>query len=284
MATMKIGFLMLRHPQGSPSPVTQDVIRLLAEWGARVDVIFPEERVIRLAQVRAEHDLYILKARTEMALGTAGALHAAGAAILNPYPVSSLLRDKIASSRVLQAAGVPIPESFVTAHPDQLIPLLAEGPLVIKPYRGAGVRGTHVVWDADELDDIPTNQGPIFAQRFVGGQARVRKIYCIGGQVFGVEKVYPARTYEEKVGLPFTITPKLKDIALRCGKAFGIDVFSLDVLGSDENPYVVETHSFPGFKGVPDAALRLADYIYFACQRVLRGEPLLPGAAPDDVA
>jgi ribosomal protein S6--L-glutamate ligase len=273
---MRIGVLMLRHPQESVSPVNREVIRLLTEWGARVDVVYPEERAIRLAAITPEHDLYVLKSRTEMALGLAGALHAAGAAILNPYPVASLLRDKITSSRVLQAAGVPVPETFVTAHPDQLIPLLADGPLAIKPYRGGGARGIHVVWDADELDDIPTNQGPIFAQRFVESMGHVRKVYCIGGHLFGVERGLPARVYEEKIGRPFTSTPELREIAVRCGKAFGIDVFGLDVLGDDRNPCVVEMHGFPGFKGVPDAALRLADHIYYACQRVLRGEPFLP--------
>ncbi len=33
---------------------------------------------------------------------------------------------------------------------------------------------------------------------------------------------------------------------------------------SKGHPYVVDLSSFPGFKGVPDAALRLADYIYAA--------------------
>ena len=33
---------------------------------------------------------------------------------------------------------------------------------------------------------------------------------------------------------------------------------------SDDRPYVVDVNPFPGFKGVPEAALRLADYVYAA--------------------
>jgi hypothetical protein len=44
---------------------------------------------------------------------------------------------------------------------------------------------------------------------------------------------------------------------------------------NEDRPYVVDMSSFPGFKGVPEAALRLADYIYTAGQRALRSEALL---------
>jgi Glutathione synthase/Ribosomal protein S6 modification enzyme (glutaminyl transferase) len=255
----------------------REVVSHLLEWGVAVDLIYPEEQLTKLAGVRVEHDLYVLKSGTDLALSLAGALHAVGANILNPYPVAAIMRDKIIVTQILQSAGIPMPDTYVTAHPEQLAPLLDGGPLVLKPYRGSQGRGVRVVWDADELDDIPTNQGgPVFAQRYQKPQGLDRKIYCIGEQVFGVERVWPAQTYEEKIGKPFTITPELYDIALCCGWAFGLELYGLDVIISDDQPYVVDVNGFPGFKGVPDAALRLADYIYAACQRVLRGESMLP--------
>jgi len=273
---VRIGFLMLRYPPTRMSNILPEVVRLLSEWGAKVDVIYPEEQLVDLSKVRVEHDLYILKAKTELALSLAGVLHAAGAAFLNPYPVSMTLHDKIMTFHVLQAAGLPTPETYVASHPDQLTPLLDEGPLVVKPYNGSDGKGVRVVWDADELHDAPSNQEPLFAQRYYEPQGRDRKIYCIGGQIFGVKRVWPARTYEQKLGEPFTITPELHNISLRCGRAFGIDLYGLDIIENNGKPYVVDVSSFPGFKGVPDAALRLADYIYSAGQRVLNGEPLLP--------
>ncbi|MFQ5776778.1 MAG: RimK family alpha-L-glutamate ligase [Terriglobia bacterium] len=254
-----------------------EVVRLLSEWGAKVDVLYMEEQFIDLGKIRPEYDLYILKAKTDLAFSIAGALHAAGAAILNPYPVSAVLRDKITTFQILQAAGVPTPETYVTAHPDQLSPLLDQGPLVVKPYRGSQGKGVRVIWDIDELNDLPYDREPIFAQRYYEPQGRDRKMYCIGGQVLGVKRVWPARSYEEKLGEAFPITSELRQIALACGRAFGIDLYGLDIIiDSNGKPYVVDVSSFPGFKGVPDAALRLADYIYAVAQRVLRGEPWLP--------
>jgi ribosomal protein S6--L-glutamate ligase len=186
-----------------------------------------------------------------------------------------MLRDKIVASRVLQEAKVPYPETYITGRPSQLASLLDKGPLVVKPYRGSEGRGVRVVWDADELGEIPTNQGPIFAQRYYKPQGLDHKIYCIDGQIFGVKRVWPVRSYEDKMGRPFTITPELREIALRCGEAFGIDLYGVDIIMNEDRPYVVDMSSFPGFKGVPEAALRLADYIYTAGQRALRSEALL---------
>lgn len=278
---MKIGMLMLRHSPTRISPIMPVVVQLLKTWGCEVDIIYPEERVTPLSEIRAEHDLYILKSGTELALSLAGALHAVGARILNPYPVAATMRDKIASMRVLEAAGVPVPETYVTSHSRRLASLLDAGPLVLKPYRGSQGRGVHVVWDADELDDVPNDEGPVFAQRYHKPEGEDHKIYVIGDQVFGVKRIFPAKTYDEKVGKPFTITSEFREIAIRCGRAFGVELFGFDVVMSEGRPYVVDIQSFPGFKGVPDAALRLADYIYAVAQRAVNGEPFLGAALPD---
>ncbi len=264
---MRVAFIMLRHPRSRVSPVMPEVTDLLREWGVEVSLIHPEEDLIHLRQVRVEHDLYVLKSGTELALSFAGLLDAMDAAIINPYRVTARCRDKIVATRMLQAAGVPVPETFLSVHPAQLAPLLDTGPLVVKPHRGSKGRGVHVVWDADELHDVATGDGPVFAQRYHEPKGRDRKLYCIGGQLFGVKRVWPVRTYQQKLGEPFTVTPELRDIAVRCAAGFGMELFGLDIIESDGQPYVVDINPFPGFKGVPDAALRLADYIYAAGDR-----------------
>jgi ribosomal protein S6--L-glutamate ligase len=277
---MKIGMLMARHPRSKVSPIMPDVVELLDEWGAEVETLRLDDELTALSDLHVEHDLYVLKSGSELALSIAGALHAAGATILNPFPVALACRDKVIATRMLQSAGVPTPETYVAAQVGELSPLLDDGPLVVKPYRGTNGVGVHMVWDPDQLDDVAQGR-VIFAQRYHQPEGRDRKIYVIGGQVFGVKRVWPARTYEEKLGEPFNINDELREIALACGRAFGIELYGLDIIVSHGRPYVVDISSFPGFKGVPDAGLRLADYIYAAAERVLRGEPPIPAAVAE---
>src|SRR3989454_10788025 len=108
-------------------------------------------RVIDLSTVRVEHDLYVLKQISGIPMSLAGALHAQGAAIVNPYPVTVALRDKVIAARILEAAGAPMPATYVVSHPELLMPLLARGPLVVKPYDGTCGLGVRVVRNEAEL-------------------------------------------------------------------------------------------------------------------------------------
>jgi 3'-phosphoadenosine 5'-phosphosulfate (PAPS) 3'-phosphatase/glutathione synthase/RimK-type ligase-like ATP-grasp enzyme len=269
---MRICMLMAKHPPERKSPIMPAVLALLRARGAEVDVLHPDDELVDLADVRVEHDLYVLKSGGDAALSLAGALHAQGAAVLNPYPVAAALRDKVVSTRILQRAGVPVPDSWVTKDPASLAPLLEAGPLITKPYRGSQGRGVRVVRTAAELADAePPDGGLILAQRYHPPDGEDRKIYCIGGRVFGVSRVWPPRTYEDKLGRPFPISSELADVARRCGDAFGVELFGVDVVVSGGVPFVVDMQGFPGFKGVPDAAEHLAAAILGAARRASHG-------------
>lgn len=250
------------------------VVQALADSGAIVDIIHPVERAVDLSGLRIEHDLYVLRHTSSLSLSLAGALHQLGAAIVNPYPVSAALRDKVVATRTLQAAGVLTPATYIASHPDQLRPLLDAGALVIKPYQGSGGHHVAVVRTEAELAAVDCGRDPVFAQSYHPSDGRDRKIYAIGGRLFGVKKVFPRRTEEEKQGEPFTVTPQLRDIAERCGRAFGIDLYGVDIVESEGTPYVVDMCSIPGFKGVPDAVRLLTEYFHAAAERAASGEVL----------
>jgi ribosomal protein S6--L-glutamate ligase len=273
MKRLRIGFLLPRYNYPSTSHMVT-VIRILAERGVVADVIHPSEGPVDVSTVRVEHDLYVLKRTGGLALSLAGALHAQGATIVNPYPVTLALRDRIVTFRMLQSAGVPTPDTYVASHPDRLTPLLDGGPLVVKPYQGGDGFGVRIVSSVADLQAVATGKEPVFAQRYHPPQGPDRKIYSIGGQLFGVKKVYPPKTEAEKHGESFTPTPELCEIAWRCGRAFGIDLFGVDVIESEGKPYAVDVSSIPGFKGVPDAPSHLAAYLYRAAERAAQAQPL----------
>jgi ribosomal protein S6--L-glutamate ligase len=267
---MRIGLILVRHPDERESPIMPEVARLLSAHGADVDSLYPDEELADLGRLGVQHDLYVLKSGTETALSLAGALHESGATILNPYPVAAACRDKVLTTHALRAAGVPLPDTYVAARPEQLEPLLEQGPLVVKPSRGSQGRGVRVVRTAADLLGVEAGGQPLLAQRYKESKGRDRKLYRIGERVFGVKRTWPARTYEEKLGEPFPVSDELREIVWRCGAAFDIDLYGVDVIESDR-PYVVDMSSFPGFKGVPGAAPLLADYIYDVGRRALEG-------------
>ena len=263
---MRIAFLLFRHPPGRASPIMPEVVRRLARHGAQVAVIHPEEQLNDLGALRVEHDLYVLKSGSEVALSLAGALDALGARIVNSHAVSVKCRDKIVATRILQSAGVPVPDTYVAQDAAALEPLLEGGPIVVKPYRGSQGRGVRVVRAAHELGG--PGDAPVLAQRYHEPDGRDHKLYVIGGYVFGVNRVWPVGSYRDKLGEPFAVATEIRDIALRCGRAFGMVLYGLDIILSGGRPYVVDISSFPGFKGVPDAAARLADHLYAAARRM----------------
>ena len=278
--TVRIGLLMPHYSSRSHSywPL---VAQAVAEAGAVVDVVHPPRGALDLATLGVNHDLYVLRKLSGLALSLAGALHELGAAILNPYPASAAVRDKIVASRVLQEAGIPTPATYVASDPQELLAHLDEGPLIVKPYLGAGGHHVQVVRTADELAAVPVNRRePVFAQRYHPPEGRDRKIYAIGTELFGVKKIFPRRTDADKLGEPFDVGAELADIARRCGQAFGLELYGIDIIESGGRPYGVDVASAPGYKGVPDAPRLLADYIYAAAERAAQGQPAPSPLAP----
>ena len=75
----------------------------------------------------------------------------------------------------------------------------------------------------------------------------------------------------------------MRAIALRCGQVCGLGLYGLDVVESQCGPVVVDVNYFPGYKGVPDVAPRIADYIdqYARGHYGLRWPALEPDHAMD---
>lgn len=259
--SLRIAFLLVRHPARRRRPIIPEVIRLLTERDVVVDRVYPDEEPAPWTGV--EHDLYVLKAKTEAALRLAESLHARGAATLNPYPVTALCRDKIATARTLAAAGILMPPTYVERDPMRFAPHLERGPLILKPYRGSQGRGVQVVLNVDALSAVPAGE-PLMAQRYLRPDGRDHKIYRIASDCFCVRRTWPTRTYADKLGEPAELDASLLELTLRCGTALGIDLYGVDVIFHRGSPYVVDISSFPGFKGVPDAAAKLAEYIHAA--------------------
>ena len=115
----------------------------------------------------------------------------------------------------------------------------------------------------------------MLVQQFIAGTGEDLKVYVVGEKVFAVRKPFSATSFGVP-GVPCAVSSLVRDIALRCGRAFGLGLYGVDIIESAAGPVVVDLNYFPGYKGVPDAAALIAGYIEdYAC-----GRTTLPDTLP----
>jgi ribosomal protein S6--L-glutamate ligase len=257
---VRLNFIVVRRVPPVPSAVLLEVFDILERRGFQVESGIPEESVARPDRLRIEHDLYILKSHTELALSVAGVFETLGARLLNPYPSCITTQDKIVASRRLRAAGVPVPRCWITGDLALLAPIAEETPLIVKPHRGHRGAGISVVRNPGELAELQLPDGPVLIQEHVAGSGEDVKVYVVGEDVFAVRKHFSPTSFT-RPGRSCAVSPELREIALACGRTLGLGLYGLDALETDEGPIVVDVNYFPGYKGVSGVAPLIADYI-----------------------
>jgi ribosomal protein S6--L-glutamate ligase len=251
---MRLHFI--RSPKAR-SAVLEELYVLLTERGFEVTEGVPDRAALDL-DMAPQHDLYILKARTELPVSIAGVLHRRGARVLNPHPSCVVVLNKIVATAMMRDAGIPTPRSWAAADPSLLSSIA--GPVIIKPFNGIHSQNITVVRNPAELERVRAQNGPLLVQEFVEGCAERLKVHCVGEQVFATRKPFSLGGAHVP-GEPCPVSDELRDLALRCGALFGMGLYGLDVLVPRGGPVVVDVNSFPGYGGLPGIAKVIADYI-----------------------
>jgi ribosomal protein S6--L-glutamate ligase len=133
-----------------------------------------------------------------------------------------------------------------------------------------------------ELERVPAPAVPVLVQEYVEGPGEDLKLYVVGNEVFAVRKPFSPTSFAVP-GRPSSASGELCAIARRCGELFGLGLYGLDVVESVDGPVVVDLNYFPGYKGVPDVAGRIAAYVerYALGREELELEGLAPGAVAE---
>src|SRR3954465_9557035 len=283
---MRIRFLLARRVPDGPSQIVLAASKILSGLGFEVESIIAEEVVQQPERLgrggeralpatgegrRPEHpiDLWLLKSYTPLSMAMAGVLHSAGAKVLNPYPACIAARNKILAAQVLDAHGIPTPRSWITGNLALLAPLVREMPVVVKPAMGWLGEGVRIVRSEAELLALPAFNEPVLAQEFAPGPGEDLRVYVAGGdlrgagagaRVFAPRKPFSSTSYSVP-GVEVAVTEEIRRLALRCGEAFGLGLFGLDIIESPDGPRVVDVNYFPGYKGIPRAPEAVATYI-----------------------
>lgn len=276
---MRICFLM--EPPRSPQSVTYQIIDGLQAGGAEVEIVTERAGLIDLEHFKFNYDLYLFKSHSPLAESLAAAAHYRDCHLLNEYPATMKVRDKVLTCTLLLQAGIPTPRTFITDNLETLRPIAAERPIVVKPYRGRRGQGIEVCQTAASFEALiarRANEGPaaedeggedgsvlgerlIFAQEYEEHEPYDYKAYAIGDYVHALKRIFPATTKAEKEGTPVGDDPELVDLVRRCGKLFGLDLYGVDLVKTRKGYSVIEVNCFPGYKGVPQGGERISRFI-----------------------
>lgn len=251
----KIYFMLAYARRKAHRPLLELVIENLKADGFVIETGVAESLAISPENLRVEADLYVLKSHSSLWLNIAAVLDSQGATILNSYSSCVETNNKIRAASRLSAANVPIPRSWITGDLVHILETTDVNQFMIKPNFGRWGDGIEVVRDRADLAAKQISDG-MLVQELISPVEEELKLYVIGERVFGIRKHNDSDERE-----PINVDSSMEDIALRCGTALGLEIYGVDVLNNADGPFVVDVNYFPSFKGVPDAASPLTEYI-----------------------
>ena len=243
----------------------------LEDAGCEVPLVVPgADRLFDIPDEAPPWDAVLSRGRDLAGLGVLAAASALGVIAINTPQSVDLVRNKIAMQAVLQEHRLPLPKTWFAADGAVFRGVPRNRfPLVVKPFDGDGSRGLFLLTrpeDVDLLPPLPERRSLYLAQEFLETDGWDLKLYGVGNDVWAVRKPSPVSL---KGPGPAVVVPKsgaelveldaqLRDIALTCGRACGLELWGVDVAVTPRGPYVIEVNDFPTYSAVPGAGAAIA--------------------------
>ncbi len=242
--------------------------------GCEVTLIVPgADQLFEIPRERPEWDVILSRGRDLGGLGLLAAAAALGVPAINTPQSIELVRNKIAMQAALHEHRLPLPRTWFAADLTVFKGVPRDRfPLVVKPYDGDGSQGLALLSNPDDVALLPEVSGKrvlYLAQEFLETDGTDLKLYGIGTDVWAVRKPSPVSFPHPGPAL-FTpvdgadqvpLTPELRDIALTCGRACGLELWGVDVAVTPTGPVVIEVNDFPTYSAVPEAGSAIATHV-----------------------
>ncbi|MFP5346742.1 MAG: RimK family alpha-L-glutamate ligase [Actinomycetes bacterium] len=255
------------------------VADVLSSWGHQVDVLLPSANVTDLWHLlptgAAGYDAYVLKTVSSgPGLSLLEAAAAAGATTVNDHRAIRLARDKAVAAARARAAGIPFPRTYFASRSVLLAQIpAAEYPLVVKPNNGSSCEQIVRVDSPAQLSRLELDDsGFLLAQPYLPNRGYDLKLYNTGDEVFAAVRRSPLHPGADVVEELVPVSSELRCLAVAVGRAFGLDIYGLDVVETPSGWVVLDVNDFPSFGLVPEAAWRVARTVL----RLTRRGPATP--------
>jgi ribosomal protein S6--L-glutamate ligase len=264
-SSLKIGILAEARYMVQSQP--SGLIAKLEEFGHRIRLIDPQTTFYVMGDDRWFEGLDVIagRGRSWALLALLGWAERGGMLTINRREAIASVHNKAQMSIALASSGIPIPQTYFGSVDYLAKEIKPEFyPIILKPIFGDNSCGLLVVNSSEEMRQIEWPEPVALAQRYFRTDGYDLKLYGIGDDIWTVRKPSPFNQRAEedasKEGL-VPITPELEDLGRRCGRLFGLDLFGVDCIETDEGVLVIEINDYPNYTSVPDADRRLADFV-----------------------
>lgn len=186
---------------------------------------------------------------------------------INSSTAIARVHDKIKMLGLLRAAHIPCVPSYIgtaramfTGIPQNDYPLAVR--LASAPTGGwLGVAG-----DAAELLRMRSDNETLIGHKFGAIDGLERHLYVIGESVWAVQRTIAPNVRKMPFGIQgklqvVPVKPAERELALRCGAVFGLELYEVQAVLSDDGHQVVDVNAFPDYAGLPGVSGRLATYV-----------------------
>lgn len=285
---MRLGFIvetryLRQHMPGA-------VIDVLIQRGVGVDILNPshghfdlDTGLFRDASGRdfdlRRYDGVVSRNRNALGLALLSYAEKAGVPTLNTHTAVQRVRNKADMAIELGLAGVRCARTFLADHAAALADRNRFAPLILKATFGDNSQGLRLVRSAEDLADLHWGNELALAQDYLPNDGFDLKLYVCGRQVFAVRKPSPFNSRMDGVAGLIEPTAQMIQLALRCGRLFGLDLYGVDTLQTPEGPIVIEVNDFPNFTGIPGADALVADHILARIEEVRSNAHRIPAAS-----
>lgn len=259
----RIGVLAERRYLSQAQPA--GLIAALRAGGHPVSVIDPDARAYELTDHGwlGELDLIVSRGRSWGLLTLLSWAEARGVPTVNRRQGIAAVHNKAEMSVMLATGHVPTPSTFIgTVKEIANRATSVHYPLILKPIFGDNCSGLRVVRGAEEMAAVSWPEPIAIAQHYLPSDGFDLKLYAIGQEIWAVRKPSP---FDPPAGAQHAhlvqLTPACRDLAVRCGGIFGLELYGIDCIETSEGPLVIEVNEFPNYSAVPDADERLAEYV-----------------------
>ena len=188
----------------------------------------------------------------------------AGIYVMNPAYSFRRAKDKYATLTALNKAGIQVPRTFIGENLEAAIEFVHEvDDVIIKPLIGArgmgAIRAEHPELTYRAMKFIHQLGQVLYIQEMIHKPDRDIRAFVIGNKVIGAMYRYlpDDREGEWRTNVHgggraeiATLTEEYEEIAIKTAEVLDLDYTGVDILESDNGPYVIEANASPSWSAL----------------------------------